>query len=253
MGALVRRWNLMEGLAQRLQQLETQVRQQGAVIEHQQEQLMRQQTTIDAERAARTPANPAQDARVNLVDLRVGNKLETFAGETHEWKSWSFKMRQYIAALDEDLYLELVNVESNPLREMPLACVSEPQKRRARQLAFMLTMHTKDRALQMITKLSDPANGFEIWRRFLEEWEPAHRRRYRAMLMQLLQFLFCWRQRSSLGGVGTTCATVRGTEFRHAPRHDQSSNTGTHPTRSRMAEARWSERDEAARVRCSQK
>ena len=54
----------------------------------------------------------------------------------------------------------------------------------------MLTMHTKDRALQMITKLSDPANGFEIWRRFLEEWEPAHRGRHRAMLMQLLQFPF---------------------------------------------------------------
>ena len=31
----------------------------------------------------------------------------------------------------------------------------------------MLTMHTKDRALEMITKLSDPANGFEIRRRFL--------------------------------------------------------------------------------------
>ena len=81
-------------------------------------------------------------------------------------------------------------MEANPLREMPLAGMNEPQKRRARQLAFMLTMHTKDRALQMITKLSDPANGFEIWRRFLEEWEPAHRGRYRAMLMQLLQFPF---------------------------------------------------------------
>ena len=111
MGILVRRWNLMEELAQVLQQLETQVGQQRAVIEHQQEQLMRQQTTIDAERAARTPVNPAKDARVNLVDLRVGNKPETFAGETHEWKGWSFKMRQYIAAVDEELYLEFVNVE----------------------------------------------------------------------------------------------------------------------------------------------
>ena len=89
----------MEELAQRLQQRETQVGQQRAVIEHQQEQLMRQQTmTIDAERAARTPDIPAQEARVNLVDLRGGNKPETFAGETHEWKGWSFKMRQYIAA-----------------------------------------------------------------------------------------------------------------------------------------------------------
>ena len=67
---------------------------------------MRQQTTIDAERAARTPGNPAQDARINLVDLRVGNKPETFAGETHEWTGWSFKMRQYIAAVDEELSLE---------------------------------------------------------------------------------------------------------------------------------------------------
>ena len=68
--------------------------------------------------------------------------------------------------------------------------MNEPRRRRARQLAFMLTMHTKERALQMITKLSGPANGFEIWRRFLEEWELAHRGQYRAMLMQLLQFPF---------------------------------------------------------------
>ena len=125
----------MEELSQRLQQLETQGHKR-AVIEHQQDQLMRQQSTIDADRAARTPVTPiAQNARGNLVDLRVGNKPETSAGETHEWKVWSFKMRQCIAAVDEELYLELVNVEA---------------------------MHTKDRALQMITKLSDPANGFEI-------------------------------------------------------------------------------------------
>ena len=133
----------MEELAQRLQQLETQVGQQRAVIEHQQEQLMRQQTTIDAERAARTPVNPAQDARIKFVHLRVGNKPETLAGETHEWKGWSFKMRQYIAVMDEELYLELVNVESNPLREIPLAGMNEPQKRRARQLAAMLTVHSR--------------------------------------------------------------------------------------------------------------
>ena len=167
-GTVALRWNLMEELAQRPQQLETQVGQQRAVIEHQQEQLMRQQTTIDAERAARTPVNPAQNARINLVDLRVGNKPETFAGETHERKGRPFKMRQYIAAVDEELYLEFVNVEANPLREMLLAGMNEHQKRRARQLAFMLTMHTKDRELQMITKLRDPSNGFEIWRRFLD-------------------------------------------------------------------------------------
>ena len=47
-------------------------------------------------------------------------KPETFAGETHEWRGSSFKMRQYVAAVDEELYLELMNVEANSLREMPL-------------------------------------------------------------------------------------------------------------------------------------
>ena len=147
----------MEELAQRLQQLETQVGQQRAVIEHQQDQLMRQQTTIDVDRAARTQVTPiAQDARGNLVDLRVGNKPETFAGETHDWKGWPFKMRQYISAIDDEPYVELVDLEANPLRELPLFGMNELQKKRERQFAFMLTMHTKDRALQMITKLSDP-------------------------------------------------------------------------------------------------
>ena len=30
-------------------------------------------------------------------------------------------MRRYVAAEDEELHLELMNVEANPLREMPLA------------------------------------------------------------------------------------------------------------------------------------
>ena len=40
----------------------------------------------------------------------------------------------------------------------------------------------------MVTRLNDLVDGFEIWRRFLEEWEPVNRGRYRAMLTQLLQY-----------------------------------------------------------------
>ena len=39
------------------------------------------------------------------------------------------RLRQYIAAVDEELYLELVNVEAKPLREMPLAGMNETQKK----------------------------------------------------------------------------------------------------------------------------
>ena len=126
----------------------------------------------------------------NLVDFRVGNKPETVAGDVLEWKGWSFKMRQFFSVVEEELHTELVDVEANPMRELLMVNMNQPQKTRARQLAFMLTMHTKDRAVQMITKPSDPTNGYEILRRFLEEWEPAHRGRYRAMLMTILQVFF---------------------------------------------------------------
>ena len=93
MGALVRRWNLMEELARRLQQLETQVGQQRAVIEHQQEQLMRQQTTIDAERAARTPVNPAQD---------IGSGNETGRNETGELRHGGWKDHAGLPSVGRD-------------------------------------------------------------------------------------------------------------------------------------------------------
>ena len=102
----------MEELAQRLQQLETQVGQQRAVIEHQQDQLTHQQTTIDADRAARTLVSPlAQDARCNSKCDSTSRRL----------------MRSS------------VDVQTNPLRELPMTGMNEAQKKRARQLAFMLT------------------------------------------------------------------------------------------------------------------
>ena len=54
--------------------------------------------TLDADRATRVPVTPiAQDTRAHLVDLRVGNKLETIAGESHEWKG-----RQKVAGFSND-------------------------------------------------------------------------------------------------------------------------------------------------------
>ena len=140
-----------------------------SVIEHRQNQLMYQQMVIDESGAARTPVYQcAQEYRRKPVDLRIGNDLETLA-------------------VDEKLCAELADVEANPLGELSLPEMNDARKKRVEQLAFMLMMHTKNRTIQMITRLSDPLNGFEIWRRFLEEWEPVNRGRYRAMLMQLLQ------------------------------------------------------------------
>ncbi|CAK0840370.1 unnamed protein product, partial [Prorocentrum cordatum] len=187
----------MEALTQRLAQLEEQQRQQRTVIETQQAQLTAAQNELAAVRATgngaaaqQPPGEVRAGAPISLVDLRVGNKPEVFTGDAKEWKNWSFKMRQYLSALDETLHAEVLDVDANPTRELTMNDMAAEAQRRARQLAFILTMHTKDVALQMVTKLPDPSNGYEIWRRFLEEFEPAHKGRFRAMLMQILQYQF---------------------------------------------------------------
>ena len=53
-------------------------------------------------------------------------------------------------------------MEANPLGELSLPGMSDARKKRAEKLAFMLMMHTKNRAIQMITRLSDPVNGLEV-------------------------------------------------------------------------------------------
>ena len=128
---------------------------------------MYQQEVIDEAGAARTPVpQKAQEYRGKPGDLRIGNEPETLA-------------------VDEKLCAELADVEANPLGELSLLGTNDAREKRIEQFALM--MHTKNRAIQMITRLSDSVNGLEIWKRFLEEWEPVNRGRYRAMLMQLLQ------------------------------------------------------------------
>ena len=117
---------------------------------------MYQQMVIDEAGAAPTPVPQcAQEYSGKPVDLRIGNELETLA-------------------VDEKLYAELAGVEANTMGELSFPEMNDAREKRAKQLAFMLMMHTKDRAIQMITRLSDPVNGLEIWRRFLQEWEPVN-------------------------------------------------------------------------------
>ena len=117
---------------------------------------MYQKMVIDEAGAARTPVPQyAQEYIGKPFDLRIGNEPETLA-------------------VDDKLYAELADMGANSMGELSLPEMNDAREKRAKQLAFMLIMHTKDRAIQMIKRLRDPVNGLEIWRRFLEEWEPVN-------------------------------------------------------------------------------
>ena len=97
----------------------------------------------------------------------------------------------------------------------------------------------------MITKLKDPTNGSAICRSFSGGVGASAQRTVPSHVGAAVAVPCHEIQKSGLGGTGTTCATIR-TKFGHAPGHDQSSDTD----RTRM-QARWTERDEVAGVRCS--
>ena len=143
-----------------------------------------------------------------LFDLRVGNKPETFTGETHEWKGWTFKMRQYIAAVDEELYLELVNVEANPLREMPLAGMNEPQKKTSKTAC----VHAEDAHERSCTPDDHETERSSEWIRNLETFSggvgAGTQRTVSSDADAVPAVSVCGRQRSGLGVVGTTSASV---------------------------------------------
>ena len=73
------------------------------------------------------------------------------------------------------------------------------------------------------------------------------------MLMQLLQFPFSGDRGQALKEWERLARQYEAQSLDTLQDTIKAAITGTQPTRSRIAEARWTQRDEAARVRCSQK
>ena len=122
-------------------------------------------------------------------------------------------------AVDEKLYAELAGVEANTMGELSSPEMNDAREKRVKQLAFMLMMHTTISGRVALRSISSDADAVAAM--------SSH-----------------GKQRSSLGGVATSCTAVRGAEFGHAPGHNQSSNTGTQPTGFAVLQIRQTERDE---------
>ena len=159
------------------------------MIEHQQDQLIYQQMVIDEAGAARTPVHQyALECRGKPVHLRIGNEPE-------------------MLAVDEKLYAELVDVEANPL-----GVVSLPEMKTSEAACVHLDdAHEK----------SSNADDHEIersseWTRDLETISGRVGASEQSSISSDADAIAAMsshgKQRSSLGGVGTTCTAVRGAE-----------------------------------------
>ena len=143
---------------------------------------------------------------------------------------------------------ELAGVEANPLEELSLLGMSDVQK----ETSGAACVHV-DCAHEKSSNPDDhETDRSSEWTRDLETIPgsvgASEQRSVSSDADAIAAMSSHDKQRSSFGGVGTSCTTVLGTEFGHAPGHNQSRNTGAQPTGFRVVQICQTERDELAEV-----
>ena len=115
---------------------------------------------------------------------RVG-KLELFKGDEKDWQSWSFLMETAANAIDLKMN-GLLNQAVNAPSEPKLAGMSGDEERKlAGELFRLMVPLLRERPLH-IARQSEKGNGFMLWRRLKEVYEPKVASRWTSVLMGIL-------------------------------------------------------------------
>ncbi len=149
------------------------------------------ETTAAAHVPAAPPAQPngaGRPAGASLVDMRVLGKPSSFSGDRESWKSWSFTMKAFAAALSPELRHLMDSASATQTSIVNIALSTDEQKW-SRQLYYMLSLTTSGEALRRLQNVEE-GEGAEGWRVFSEHYEPKTAVRYLGMLREILNFDF---------------------------------------------------------------
>ncbi len=141
-----------------------------------------------ATNGAPPPATHAASAAASLVDMRVLGKPSNFSGDRESWRSWSFTMKAFAAALSPELR-RLMDQAGATASTILNAALTEAQQSWSRQLYYMLSLTTQGEALRRLQNVEE-GEGAEGWRVFSEHYEPKTAVRYFGMLKEILNFDF---------------------------------------------------------------
>ena len=135
-------------------------------------------TTSTAANGAAAPHPSAVNA--SLVDMRVLGKPSTFSGDREGWRSWSFTMMAFAAALSPEFRQLMDSAGATQTTITNMALRTDEQKW-SRQLYYMLSLTTTGEALRRLQNVQE-GEGAEGWRVFSEHYEPKTSVRYLGML-----------------------------------------------------------------------
>ena len=123
-----------------------------------------------------------------MVDMRVLGKPSIFAGDEASWKSWSFVMLSFSAAVSPELraWMEKARINVDDMLNVHLTSAEQVW---SRQLYYMLSLSTSGEAQRRLQNVPE-GEGAEAWKVFSEHYEPKTATRYVGMLRQILLYDF---------------------------------------------------------------
>ena len=135
-------------------------------------------------------------------------KPDQFDGDPMKFADWSFKLRSFLGAVDDQRYQqELTTTETSSTPRLNATLGSE-ESALSTQMYHILVMTTAGAALDKCHN-AGVNEGFEAWRQFVMEWEPKLRTRYVRLLMNVLGYRFRDDIPTKAGGVRENRARLR--------------------------------------------
>ena len=133
-------------------------------------------------------STPGQRVRAGVVDTRVIGKPDQSDGDPVKYVDWSFKLRSYLGAVDQEYQQELTTTETSSTPRLHATLGSE-ESALSTQMYYILVMTTAGAALDKCHN-AGANEGFEAWKHFVMEGEPKLRTRYVGLMMNVLGYRF---------------------------------------------------------------
>ena len=114
--------------------------------------------------ASVAPPAPAPSPSPSLVDMPVLGKPANFSGDRESWRSWSFTVKAFAAALSPDLR-QLMDAASATPNNIQNAAMTADEQKWSRQLYYMMSLTTNGEALRRLQHVAE-GEGAEAWRVF---------------------------------------------------------------------------------------
>ena len=122
-----------------------------------------------------------------VVDTRVLGRPDRWDGSEKAWPNWSFVMKAYAGAIDQDLSADMTTAECST-DAMSNDAMTGERKARSVQLHFVLIMLCTGRALDRIAN-APHGWGMEARRTLFLACSPKNNARFVVMMLEVLAFL----------------------------------------------------------------